>query len=202
MPHKDEAQKRAEERKAWEDALAAEAKRKAEITTAAPDDAPKKPMKVKSVKFAPVPEKSKGWTAVLEAYKVYSKEHGVDVDPKTGALVFNSRDDAIDFFKAQAKLGHEFFAREFSDGKAVDYYVLSCGDKHLYKGPLADIKKDLEAAIIKRPGDSVKLTAALDAVTKAMAPPASHATRMREELQGKRSGELGEAKATAAPVRR
>lgn len=190
MPHNDDKQKREEDRKAWDAALVAEAKRKAE-SAVAPELVKKHGKKdEKAVKFAPGPGKSKGWAAVVEA----AKQEGIEIDAKTGALEFNSREDALTFFKAQAALGHEFFAREYTDGKAKDFYVLSC-NKHLYSGSLSAIKKDLETAIKKHPEDAQKLEKALDMVNKASA---SH---MREQLQGHRN-DAEEKTQAVTPTRR
>lgn len=190
MPHKNDQQKREEDRKAWEAALATEEKRKAGSVVVPEPVKKHEKTDAKLVKFAPAVGKNKAWPAVVEA----AKKECIEIDAKTDALVFNSREEALGFFKAQAILGHEFFARESTDGKAKDFYVLSC-NKHLYSGSLSAIKKDLEIAIKKHPEDAQKLEKALDMVNK------TSALRMREQLQDHRN-DAEEKTQAVTPARR
>lgn len=196
MPANDENTKREDDRKAWEAAIAAaEEKKNASVIPTA--NAPKTPGKEeKKVSIAPSPTKKKHWPEIIKAYEDYCKYHNVKAN-SNGDLVFENHKEAVQFFKNQAELGHSFFVKELVDGKPVNFYMLSCGDKHLYKGKIEDIQKELkenikklEEASRKEPENAElqeRLTAlneGLETINKEMA--AENASKMREQLQGHR----------------
>lgn len=120
------------------------------MTDIKPTPGLKKQKKRGEVSFFPVIEtkRSKDWVLILADYKI---KYGLLPDEKTGALVFLSREEAVEFFKAQTKAGREFFTAEHIDGKPSGFYLLSCGDGELYQGTLDEINAGLEAAIKKDP---------------------------------------------------
>ncbi len=146
---------------------------------------PKK-TKEKSCKFIVAPQvKSKKWAAVIEAYNA---KYSLNVDEKSDVLEFSSLEEAIRFFDAQAKAGHEFLAR----GQVSGHCVFSCGNNKLYQGPsLEKIKEQLETDSKKHPED-LKIKAGIESLTQAIeatkiAEEAANPTaRMREQLKGHR----------------
>ncbi len=186
MPHRDEQRKRKEELEILRAAaIAAEDKK----VVAPAVDTPKPGKKEEPTKFVPVGIKPKGMKALLEAYKAYAEEHNLKID-RTGAMVFPTRDDAIKFFESRVKFGDEFFVKELRGNSPTGYYLISGGD-HLYKGTLSEIQQELGEAVKRNPSDSRKVDM-LEMVTKELEKQtlsADQAIRMREELQGHRSGE-------------
>lgn len=81
----------------------------------------------------------KGWDAVVQAYELVFK-----MKPnEKGALVFESREAALAFFKEQAAAFHLFLATAHRDDKPIDFHVFSCGDGTLYSGSYDEIKDKL-----------------------------------------------------------
>ncbi|STX28211.1 Uncharacterised protein [Legionella beliardensis] len=97
---------------------------------------------------------NKHWAEIVEAF---TKQHGKDKVEPDGTLVFNSRDEAKDFFKQQAEgqPPKEFLVCEVDQNrKPSGYYVFSCGSGKMYEGAnLADIKKQVEEDLEKSAND-------------------------------------------------
>jgi hypothetical protein len=202
MPIKDENRIQEENQKAWEAAIAAADEKKNAAPTPSPESSKKPAKEDKTVKVVPSFKGAHG-AKILEAYKEYAKYHSVNIDEKTGALVFEGRKDAVTFFKNQAELGCAFFVKEICDGTPVDFYMLSCGDKHFYKGKLADIKTALEADIKKQP-ENAALLDGLETINKEMAvenASKNQATKMREQLQGHRGHDANDASDVKTPTK-
>lgn len=202
MPIKDENQVKEENQKAWEAAIAAADEKKNAAPTPTPESSRKRTKEDKTVKVVPSFQGKHG-AKILDAYKEYTKYHSVNIDKTTGALVFESHKDAVTFFKNQVELGCTFFVKEISDGKPVDFYMFSCGDKHFYQGKLADIKTALEAAIKKQP-ENAALLDGLETINKeVVAENASknQATKMREQLQGHRGLDANDAADAKTPTK-
>jgi len=95
----------------------------------------------------PSPEHKEDLDEILKDYK--KKYPNIPIDPKKPALQFDTREDAINFFTAQAtsKPPRKFLAIEVDDqGKPTGFYCYSCGDGTLYQGSLKDIKNALQEA--------------------------------------------------------
>lgn len=176
-------------RRAWERANAEEAIRQRKQLTEQTLDKIVAQDEDEKVKFV-VQTEEKSWEAVLTAYKKYAKPLGLEADKETGALVFATRQDAIDFFATQAKLGHQFLAIEYANGKPSGFCVLSCGDeKFFYKGTFNEVKAALEKDLERHP-ENEKLKAGLQAVTVQLEleDASKHSTvNMREELSKQRT---------------
>lgn len=104
-------------------------------------------------KVKPSPIAEEDWKKILQDYMEQYPEHPVQND----TLKFPSRDDAINFFTAQATNTppRKFFLSEHSrvDGKPTGFHVFSCGDGVLYKGTINEIQTDLKAALKANPND-------------------------------------------------
>jgi hypothetical protein len=192
-----------------EAALVEKQKEMAEIAGLSSKLAEKRPKREQTHKFMPVAQlKTKSWLAILKAYSAYSESNGLAVDKKSNGLSFCSREDAVLFFEAQAKAGHEFLVGECVGGKATRFYLFSCGNKQLYKGSLDDIKKQLEIACEENP-DHRQIKHGLEVITKAIAEkkvtereeakPACPAARMRGHLQDQRKEDTAESLTKSTP---
>ena len=133
----------------------------------------------------------------------YKKNFGRDPD-ENGALVFASRDEAIQFFDDQAQLGREFFCSEIRNGKETGFHVFSCGSGQLYKGTLLEIRDQLTEAFSKDSGNE-KLAAGLNEingyVTKADSPAPNPASDMRAKIKDERPVEEDTALEKHSPVK-
>lgn len=99
----------------------------------------------------PVISNDKDWKLIVDAYK---KEYPKN-EIKDNLLTFPSPENAISFFKQQAKdtPPRKFFASEFANGKSTGNHVFSCGSGTLYKGSLDDIQKQLASDLAAKSND-------------------------------------------------
>ena len=120
------------------------------MTTFASNASQKKIKKEKRAEFCPTlqTKKCKNWDLILAAFK---KLEGMMIDKKSGALIFESHEAAVEFFLKQAKAGYEFFVSEYIGDQPSGFHFFSCGDQQLYQGTLKEIKAQLEAEIQKNP---------------------------------------------------
>ena len=94
----------------------------------------------------------KDWQKILSAFKEKYPETPVE----NNTLSFPTKDDAINFFTAQATATPpaKFLCKEIdADGKPTGFNVFSCGNSKLYQGSLQEIHEQLTADQKATPDD-------------------------------------------------
>ena len=120
------------------------------------------------------------WKAVVDAYKQEFKKS----PDKNGALVFDSPQEATEFFKNRAAAGNKFYATKYVDGKPMDHHMFSCGDGQLYEGSSAEIKLQLEAAVKKDPTNKLTQEGLASFTREMLEPVADSAAKRTQDMRG------------------
>lgn len=108
------------------------------------------------------------WKKTLVDYKKLYPDKPVQND----TLSFETKEDAINFFTAQAtgEPPRKFLASGGDqEGKLNGFNVFSCGNKKLYQGSLQDIQNQLKADLNQKPED-LNIKQGLDKITRLINP--------------------------------
>lgn len=92
------------------------------------------------------------WNKIVDNYK----QQFPDRAPMNGALAFNSKQEVLDFFQAQAQATPplKFLSAEITEnGKPTGNCVCSVGDGTLYHGTFSQVKAQLQQALQAKPND-------------------------------------------------
>lgn len=137
------------------------------------------------------------WQQVLNNYKKAYSDRTI----KDNCLLFLSQDEALIFFREQAKAGHTFLVQELINGQASGFYCFSCGNGMLYSGRLEDIQQQMQQAQQEQP--SPKLDEGLALIAKYMAPnPAANFRSALSEQRDNQNETLDSAKPDALAPKR
>lgn len=128
-----------------------------------------------------ITDSSCDWQQILGRYKNEYPDRTV----QDNCLIFSSKDEALTFFREQAKAEYTFLVQELVNGQPSGFYCFSCGNGMLYSGRLEDIQQQIQHDQQKQP--SPKLDGGLALIAKYMAP--NPATNFRSALSEQRDNQ-------------
>lgn len=143
--------------------------------------------------LSPTLNKKDDWKEIVADYKKAYPDRPCE----NKRLAFNTREEAMDFFTAQAtkQPPRRFLAQEHIHNEPTGFHVFSCGNNKLYQGSLQDIQSQLKTDLIKQP-DDLNTKQGLELITKHLNPASEFKSALNE---AKASTKLDETPTTSLP---